>query len=183
MIMVNNTGECRTLGQIPLRSATNLTCQFSFSKGIAVNNIEVNITIDNAGNVTTDGDEMYDINDDWKTAENITLPGNTKYVVIKAHNDPGNVGGILASFSNGVVTNNESWQCADMSSCKSASCEHKLEWLPAVSYGLNNKYTYPWGIILEREKRNISEIEQTAQWIWVGNKCAKRVWCKKTFSK
>ena len=176
MIMVNNTVECRTLGQIPLRSATNLTCQFSFFKGIAVNNIEVDITIDNAGNLTTDVGEMYNVNKNWQTAQNIALPGNTTYVVIKAHNDPGNVGGILASFSNGVITNNESWQCADMSSCNSASCERIPKWLPAVSYGLNNKDTFPW-------RRDLSEIEQTAQWIWVSNKSAIRVWCKKTFSK
>ena len=166
------------MGQILLRSATNLTSQFSFFKGIAVNNIEVNITIDNAGNLTTDVDEMYNINacDDWKTAENITLPGNTTYVEIIADNT-GAQGGILASFSNGVVTNNESWECADMSSRCSENC--KL-WLPAVSHGLNNKDTDPWGKILGK---GIPGIEQTAQWIWVKNIWAKSVRCRKTFSK
>ncbi len=128
--------------------------------------------------MTTDVGEMYDINKNWKIAQNIALPGNTKYVVIKAHNGPNSVGGILASFSNGVVTN-ESWQCADMSSCNS-NCEHNPKWLPAVSYGLNNEDTYPWGTIL---RRHISGIKQTAKWIWVEKAKATSVWCTKTFSK
>ncbi len=165
--------------QIPLRSTTNLTSQFSFFKGIAVNNIEVDITIDNDGSLTTDAGEVYDINDDWMTAQNIALPGNTKYVIIKAHNDPGYVGGILASFSNGVVTN-ESWQCANMRSCDS-DCEGNPEWLPAESYG--PKDSNPWRSVLKNTNRNISEIKQTAKWIWVKDAKATSVWCRKTFSK
>ena len=128
--------------------------------------------------MTTNMNEVRDINDNWRRAEKIILPGNTKTVTIKARN-PSDVGGILASFSNGVVTD-ESWQCADMSSCHSACCESDPNWRQALSYGSNNKNTDPWGTHL---RKAIPEIEPKAQWIWVSDRYAKRVWCKKSFSK
>ena len=49
-------------------------------------------------------------------------------MTIKGHNDPdGNVGAILASFSNGVDTD-ESWQCAKMDECNSGDCESEANW-------------------------------------------------------
>jgi hypothetical protein len=111
----------------------------------------------------------------WKTPGRFTLPGDTKVVTIKAHNDVGNVGGILASFSNRVVTN-ASWQCVDMS-------KSNPTWLSAIEYGLN--VASSGSIWSENNKpgKKISEIEETAQWIWVRNSEARRVWCRKTFSK
>ena len=122
--------------------------------------------------------ELRHINGSWKKAEKIKLLGNTKIVTIKAQN-PRHKGGILASFSNDVVTD-KSWECANMSSCDSAGCESNPNWLQAISYGSNNKNTHPWGTNL---KKAIPEIEPKAQWIWVSDRYAKKVWCRKTFSK
>jgi hypothetical protein len=112
------------------------------------------------------------------TAKNFVIPGDTKYVKIKANN-AGHVGGILASFSNGVLTD-ESWECADMSSCNSKNCDSKPKWRQAVSYGLNNKTIWPWGTFF---KKAVHGIERKARWIWVADRYAKSVWCMKSFSK
>jgi hypothetical protein len=140
------------------------------------------MTIDNKGTLTTDTGEVYYKSSNWSEAESFTLPGNTKYVIIKALNDPGNVGGILASFSNGVVTD-ESWECANMSSHESGNCGSEPKWHKAKEYGPNNKTISPWGTHLTYLNKTISEIEPRAQWIWITNASATSVWCKKTFSK
>ena len=113
------------------------------------------------------------VNGNWWTAKEYALPGNTKYVAIEARN-PNHNGGILASFSNDVVTD-ESWQCADMNSCHLhwRSCN----WRRAISYGSNNNSTRT---VL---KGKIPKIERKAQWIWVNDQSTTWVKCKKTFSK
>ena len=121
-----------------------------------------------------DTGEEHLLNTDWLETEKFTLPGDTKFVTIKGC-DIGGIGAILASFSNGVVTDS-TWQCADMSSCTTTECENSITWQDATTYGVNGDKPSPW-------KTKMNDIELTAQWIWVDNKLAKRVWCKKTFAK
>ena len=113
------------------------------------------------------------LNYEWRTTETFTLAEDTKLVTIEAVN-PGGVGGILASFSNGVVTDG-TWQCANMRPCTAVQCESSVTWQNATTYGVNSDSTKPW-------KRR-ADIKLTAQWIWVDIEYAKRVWCKKTFGK
>ena len=80
-----------------------LTC-FLFYQFNVANGIEVNITIDNYGNLTTNSGEKQTVNRPWEKSKRFLLFGNTKIVTIKGINDPNNVGGILASFNNGVLT-------------------------------------------------------------------------------
>jgi hypothetical protein len=127
------------------------------------------MTIDDKGTLTTDNGEVYTDNKDWEKAENFTLPGNTKYVIIKARNYPGDVGAILASFSNGVITD-ESWECAEIRSHDSGNYERKPVWQQAKSNQI-------------KSNKAISGIEPKAEWIWITNAYAESVWCKKTFSK
>ncbi len=157
-------------------SKVPLTYWFSVFKGVTEIGINVTITIDNSGSLVIDTGENRNVVCEWQKAEHFTLRGDTKVVTIKAHNDKGlqDVGGILASFSNNVVTD-ESWNCTDMIMCprENSDCEGLANWQPAKTYGHNNKKISPWS--------EISKIKQTAQWIWVENKVAKRVWCRKTF--
>ena len=119
-----------------------------------------------------DTDKEYTLNFDWWKTEKFNLPGNTKDVTIKGNNSV-NVGGILGSFSNGVLTDGM-WQCADTSSCTTTKCENSVTWQDAKTYGVNAHHpTYA----------TIPNIDSTAQWIWVENVFATRVWCKKTFGK
>ena len=111
---------------------------------------------------------------DWIVSQRLILPGDTKVVTIKGNN-PVTIGGILASFSNGVVTDG-TWQCSDVSSCASVECENSVKWQDAQTYGVNENNPPPW-------KRRIADIESTAKWIWVDDKYARRVWCKKTLGK
>ena len=151
------------------------SCQnFSFYfHANAVNDIEANITIDNGGRLMVDTGEKHKLETDWWETERFILPGGTEVVTIKGDNGPGSPGGILASFSNGVVTDG-TWQCADMSSCTTTECENSVTWQGAKTYGVNTNHpiwnTRPY-------------IDSTAQWIWVDNQFAGRVWCKKTFGK
>ena len=119
-----------------------------------------------------DTDEECTVNANWQITQKFNLPADTKDVTIKGNNSE-SVGGILASFSNGVVTDG-TWQCADMSLCTTTKCENSVTWQDAETYGVNANHKI-W--------RTRSNIDSTAQWIWVVNRLAKRVWCKKTFGK
>ena len=126
----------------------------------------------------TDTGEVQLLNGDWTVFDQLTLAGDTKVVTIKADN-PHYVGGILASFSNGVVTDG-TWQCAEIGSFTN-ECENSVTWKGAKTCGLNRNETPPWG--QRRGKGAFEEIEPTAHWIWVDNSKATRVCCRKTFGK
>ena len=117
-----------------------------------------------------DTGENHNLETGWDQTERFILPGDTKVVTIKGDNT-GGPGGILASFSNGVVTDG-TWECADMSSC-TTECENSVTWQGAKTYGINGEK--PWN--------TRPYIDSTAQWIWVDNNKATRVWCEKTFGK
>jgi hypothetical protein len=87
----------------------------------------VNVTVDNSGRLITDSGEKRNVVCMWKKVKHFTLSGHTKHVTIQAYKARGN-GGILASFSNKVVTDG-SWECADMSSCTAADCS---PWTKAI---------------------------------------------------
>ena len=146
------------------------------SQGIEKIGIDVNITIDNCGSIETDTGEQRNVSCELFVAERFTLREDTKVVTIKAHNDPGDVGAILASFSNDVVTD-ESWECAK---CNSENCNSTASWEQAKSYGNNNGHADPWGTV---HNQIIRTINTAAQWIWVSSRGATKVWCKKTFGK
>ena len=63
-----------------------------------------------------------------------------------------------------------------MSLCTSVECENSVTWQDAQTYGVNENNPRPWN-------RRIANIESTAKWIWVDDKYARKVWCKKTFGK
>ena len=67
-----------------------------FFKDVAVKGINATVAIDNSGSLVTDTGEKRNAVCEWWTAGRFTLPGDTKVVTIKAHNDHGYVGGILA---------------------------------------------------------------------------------------
>ena len=121
-----------------------------------------------------DTGKEHNLSTQWSGTERFTLPGDTRVVTIKGGSNPARSnGGILASFSNGVVTDG-TWQCADMSSCTTTECENSVIWQGAKTYGVNaNHPTYA----------TRPNIDSTAQWIWEENAFATRVWCKKTFGK
>ena len=132
------------------------------------------ITIDNGGSLMVDTGEKHNLTPDWGKTDRFILPGDTKVVTIKGDNGAGSPGAILASFNNSVVTDG-TWQCADMSSCTTSECENSVTWQGAKTYGINGENPSPWN--------TRPYIDSTAQWIWVDNNLATRVWCKKTFGK
>jgi hypothetical protein len=160
------------------QNATDVIYNIHFIfKGKTVTRIMVNITVDNSGRLITDSGEKRNVVCMWSKVKHFTLSGHTKHVTIKAYKARGK-NGILASFSNNVVTD-ESWQCANMDGCISSDCESfaATKWSNATAYGFN----------IEDSDRNsrekINEIKSTAQWIWAKNGEAERVWCRKGFGK
>ena len=155
--------------------------RFSSLEGIAANYLTVNISIDNRGRLTTDNGEVRNVDNDWQAPEHFTLARNLKFLIIKAQNDPGNVGGILASLSNNVVTD-VSWECADMKGCQTSCSDgsSEPEWRRAVTYGKNEDTLTIWHKV---NGGKLNGIESKAYWIWVKDRTATDVWCKKTFGK
>ena len=135
-------------------------------EGNVVNRIMFNITVNKTGTITDSG-EKRNVVCSWKKVKHFTLSGHTEHVTIKAYKAGGN-GGILASFSNKVVTDG-SWECADMSSCTAADC---APWTKATTHDFT-----------EEQLNERNQIKSTAQWIWAANEAATRVWCRKTFGK
>ena len=119
----------------------------------------MNVTILGYGSIETDADTttkgQYNVPPWWKSYH-FSLPGNTKSVAIEGFNYPNTPGGIFASFSNGVVTN-DSWHCAE-TNCRGESCRETTTY----TYSLRNG---------------------PKKYIWVQNSHATRVWCNKTFGK
>ncbi|XP_028399142.1 uncharacterized protein LOC114522605 [Dendronephthya gigantea] len=152
---------------------------FGNAKGNAMNDITVNISIDNRGLVVTDTGEEHNVSNEWRQPEHFILPGDIQFVTIKARNDPGGPGGILASFSNNVTTD-ASWECADMKSCQTSCGNVRSEpaWKQAVTYGQNDNSSTIW---YRANRGKLDGIESKAYWIWVQNWTATDVWCRKTF--
>ena len=104
--------------------------------------------------------------------QRFVLPEDTQLVTIKVHKARGwGGGGILASFSNNIVTDG-SWHCTDMS-CSSRGCPSR-QWETASTAG-KNENSSTWG--------KHPEIASSAQWIWISNSSALKVWCKRTFGR
>ena len=99
----------------------------------------------------------------------LILPKNTQVLAI---NVTGNhileCRGILASFSNGIVTDG-SWKCVGNKPKSSSSGNGAWNTLASVG-GPNN----------DPEHR---EISSNAQWIWIRNSPDKTIYCEKTFGK
>ena len=103
------------------------------------------------------------------------LPKDTLSVTIKVCNCSDHKVGILASISNGNVTDG-SWRCANSTFCnwKSNNCT-SVTWEDAFVVANNSD-----NLILPR----YPEIASNAQWIWIRHSFAiMSVWCKKTFGK
>ena len=139
--------------------------------------IQVVISIDNSGSLITDSGEERRIVCEWDEPVNFTLPGDTKSVTIKAHNDPNYVGGIVGSFKSATFNNvtDGSWECRECSSRNDTNCT-EYPWQNATTYGFIDKEN-PW------KRKKLIGIQESAQWIWVSSRQATRVCCKKTFGK
>jgi hypothetical protein len=105
-------------------------------------------------------------------AKRFVLPEDTKSVTIEARCLSREWCWILASLSNGIVTN-ESWICADSRCCDDSpwNCSHQLEWKKAT-------------IISGTSTRDELEgIASNAKWIWMNDSSAKNVYCRRNFGK
>ena len=78
-----------------------------------ISDIAVDITCDNQLWFYADDQEYIGSStpdyDDWQAVKHVDIPGNTKVYGIKCV-DTGSVAGILASFSDGSITNGEDWR-------------------------------------------------------------------------
>ena len=109
---------------------------------------------------------VWIMNCEWQTPEDFFLPSDTKIVKIKARTSGSLVGGIRASFSNNVVTD-ETWICEE----DGGKGEPKNATI-ATFYKIENM-----------TGNDFSGDAAKAQWIWAKNPSATSVWCVKTFSK
>ena len=103
----------------------------------------------------------------------LVLPKNAQSVTIKVRKYSNQMAGILASFSNGNITDG-SWRCVESTNCnwESNSCSSVL-WENA-SVVRNNVVSTP---------ARYPEIASSAKWIWISYHSPATVWCKKTFGK
>ena len=103
----------------------------------------------------------------------LVLPNNTQSVTIKVRKYSNQKVGILASFSNGNVTDG-SWRCVNSTTCnwESNSCSSVM-W-ESASVVRNSAVSTP---------ARYPEIASNAKWIWISYHPPANVWCKKTFGK
>ena len=141
------------------------------------NNITGNVSIDNVGTVYADGKFVRSITG-WKVASPVTLLANTTCVVIEGKTTGGvhDVGAILGSFSNGILTD-ESWQCIISNVAKS-----QLVWPKAKSHGRNNKRTGNIWIKYNSDKP-VANINGNATWIWIESIKEESVTCRRSLGK
>ena len=143
------------------------------------NNITGNVSIDNEGTIYADGKFVRNITR-WKIASPVTLLANTTCVVIEGKTlyggSGGDVGAILGSFSNGILTD-ESWQCIISNASKS-----QLVWPKVKSYARNNNETDSvW--IKHNSNEAVANIDGNATWIWTEKNNEERVTCRRSFGK
>ena len=139
------------------------------------NNITGNVSIDNVGTIYADGKFVRSITG-WKVASPVTLLANTTCVVIEGKTTGGvhDVGAILGSFSNGILTD-ESWQCIISNAAKS-----QLVWPKAKSYARNDIKTGSVWINYNADKP-VANIDRNATWIWTKNEKEESVMCRGSF--
>ena len=106
--------------------------------------------------------------------QRLVLPRDTQCVTIKVSNCFEQNAGILASFSNGNVTDG-SWKCTDSTSCdwETQNCSSDA-WKDASVVANNGAHS---------TSTKFQEIASNAQWIWISHSLSISVWCKKTFGK
>ncbi|XP_078352806.1 uncharacterized protein LOC144637620 [Oculina patagonica] len=130
-------------------------------------NFTASFTCDDAMEMFADGRSLGRDNEDCRRPTYFIIPGNTRLISIKAKPSKFQ-GGILGSFSNGLVTN-ESWKCTD---------DFYLGWniphfddsnwplaVVVAKYG-----DIPWG--------PIPVIAATAKWIWTAGPGLGTVYCR-----
>ena len=143
------------------------------------NDITGNVSIDNVGTIYADGKFVRNITG-WTEASPVTLLANTTCVVIEGKTTGGvkgnDVGAILASFSNGILTD-ESWQCIISNVAKS-----QLVWPKAKSHGRNNKRTGNIWIKYNSDKP-VANINGNATWIWIESIKEESVTCRRSLGK
>ena len=127
------------------------------------------MAVDHKGLLTADPGSQILVSKfgNWKNAENFNLPSDTLYVTIKAGSKNNAIGGILAEFSNGFITDS-SWQCAEISSTT------KNPWPAASAVAANDGSHKQWNSI-------VANISPGAKWIWTSNSGDSEVWCRKSF--
>ena len=72
--------------------------------------IEGRATCDNKMELYADG-ELVISNDKWNTAVDVNLPADTTVIAVECE-DVGVIGGIRASFNQGIITTDSSWKCS-----------------------------------------------------------------------
>ena len=98
----------------------------------------------------------------------LVLPKSTQSVTIKVRKYSDQKVGILASLSNGNVTDG-SWSCADSTTC---------------NWNSNHCSSVTWeNASVVSALTRLPEIASKAQWIWISHHSPTNVWCKKTFGK
>ena len=151
------------------------------------------VAVDNSVQVWADN-ELRGSASGWAPATEITMSSATTIVALQVTNDGGSAG-VLASFSNGAITD-ASWRCT--SSAPSGDGELSLSYMymyvltPAL-YGCTSTCTTAWRTdsfdasswsVASTDGSNgvqpwglVEDIAASAQWIWTSN-TASTVYCR-----
>ena len=115
---------------------------------------QITATCDNTMYMYIDGVQRL-VHTDWTTSATLELEHCASVVAIKC-DDVGGAGGIIASTSNDMITDN-SWKCtANYYSGWESTLYDDSSWPSA--YQIGPSYSPPWGYI--------AGIKPSAQWIW-----------------
>ena len=143
---------------------------------VGLNNLAaLSATGDDKMAVFVDGVRATPSNDnenEWTESSDYPLNACNSLIAITCQ-DVGGIGGILASTTSGMMTDN-TWRCTDEleTGWETVGFTESDAWGPAYAYDTNDANTEP-------KTTFISGISPSAEWIWYGSYSGTTIYCRK----
>lgn len=138
---------------------------FASFEGSSPENITANITCDYALRVFVDGHQIGLESQGFNTVTKYVIPPNSNVIGLRCHIGARLDGGILGSFSNGLITN-ASWRCSDVTEQGwSEAGFDDSSWKHATVHAINSYHNASLSV----PRGPLLQIVEGAAWIWTAN--------------
>ncbi|XP_031572572.1 uncharacterized protein LOC116306633 isoform X2 [Actinia tenebrosa] len=132
----------------------------------SLKNITANITCDNTLRVFVDGQQIGLESQGYGTVTKYVIPPNSNVIGLRCRIGATKNGGILGSFSNGLITNS-SWRCSAVAEQGwNVAGFDDSSWDHATMHSINSHHNGS----LSMPRGPVFDIADGAAWIWTANK-------------